>query len=133
MQIENIATSVDQDTGLNYLLQQRLFCKCLQRNFCGKSFSDCWLLEYRIRIYHGGQKRRHRYTPFRVAIFFALIQFLFTLQRGKQRAEFTHGLGGAQEEKTTRIQSIMKERNHLLLQLTTHIDQEIATTDQVEF
>jgi hypothetical protein len=63
----------------------------------------------------------------------SLVQLRFAVQGGKQTAELSHGLGGSQEKKPAGFQGVMKERNNLFLQSRVHIDQQITTTDQIEF
>src|SRR5580658_1687917 len=45
----------------------------------------------------------------------------------------SHTLRGAQHQYPARIQSVMKQRHELFLQVRAHVDQEIAAADQIEF
>ncbi len=86
----------------------------------------------RLHRRHGRQKPAQGRALRAVNILLALIQLQFAVQRGKKIAKLAHGLGGAQEEKTARVQRVVEQGNELLLQVPAHIDQEVAATDQVE-
>ena len=62
-----------------------------------------------------------------------LIQIRLAIQCVKNVLELAHGFGGAEEEKSSWVQSIVKEGNELLLQFPVHVDQHVATTEQVKF
>lgn len=47
-------------------------------------------------------------------ILFAVIQFRFAVQRGKELRKLPHGLGSSQEEETTRVQRIVEKGGFLI-------------------
>ena len=81
----------------------------------------------------GRENAAHGRTVDAEKFLFSLIQLPLAIQRGKKVRKFPDGLGGAQEEKSARIQRVVKQRNDLPLQFSAHIDQKVAATDQIEF
>ena len=64
---------------------------------------------------------------------FFSIQLRLAIQRFKNVPELAQCLGGAEEEKSVFVQSVVEERNEFLLQFPFHIDQQVSTTEQIKF
>ena len=129
VEVEDVAAFVDQRAGRGVLLQQRPFGQLAHRDlaFAGRlPGGPC----------DGSISRQGREKPRAVRagdLLFALIQLRLAIQRGKKVHELAHGLRRAQEEHAARVQRVVEQGNELLLQFPSHIDQQIAATDQVEF
>ncbi len=85
-----------------------------------------------VRRRHGREKPARDCALRAVNILLALIQLRLAVQHGKKIAELADRLGGAQEEKAVRVQRVVEQGNELLLQVSAHIDQEVAAADEVE-
>ena len=133
VEVEDVALAVDQRGGRGDLLQQRLFGQFAQRQFPAPNFFPAAVRQRRLHRRHGRENAAQGRALRAVQVLLALVQLALAVQRGKQVAELAHGLRGAQEEKTARVQRVVEQGNELLLQVAAHIDQQVAATDQVEF
>ena len=115
------------------LVEEFLFRQLAQRQSHGPGRCSGGLWDCLIYRRHVREKLPQGCAPRAAKIFFALIQLRFVVQWGKQIAKLAHGLRGAQEEKTARVQRIVEQGHELLLQVAAHIDEQIAAADEVDF
>ena len=133
MEVEDVAVAVDQGAGGGEFLQERPFGQLAEGEFSG----DSWLAGNQRKsctlCRHGRQVSAQDRMLSTMEIFFMLIEFQLTIERGKQVIVLPDRLRGAQKEKTVRIQRVVEEGNEFFLQLLAHIDQHIAATDEIYF
>ena len=65
-------------------------------------------------------------------IFLALVELLFAIQGCKQIVKLAHAFRGAQKQKSTWVQGVVEQRDEFFLQISAQVNQQVATTDQVQ-
>ncbi|MNQ72786.1 hypothetical protein D3C85_874980 [compost metagenome] len=65
-------------------------------------------------------------------VILALIQLRLAIEHGEDVVKVADSLGGAEKQDAARLECIVEQRNDLLLQFRAQIDQQIATTDQIQ-